>query len=121
MPTHAADTLVAAEATTRDLSSMRVLAAPGLTPERRLAMRDAFGIAPLADYGLSEVPGHAAHGLDEPEPARLTTEGRPYDGPETRILDCAGAPLPAGQVGDVVVNGPSRFLGFLGNDELTRA
>ena len=27
MPTHAADTLVAAQATTRDLSSMRVLAA----------------------------------------------------------------------------------------------
>ena len=24
------------------------------------------------------------------------------------------------QIGDVVVNGPSRFLGFLGNDELTR-
>ena len=61
MPTHAADTLVAAQATTRDLSSMRVLAAPGLTPERRLAMQDAFGIPPLADYGLSEVPGHAAH------------------------------------------------------------
>ena len=121
MPTHAADTLVAAQATTRDLSSMRVLAAPGLTPERRLAMRDAFGIAPLADYGLSEVPGHAAHGLHEPEPAMLTTEGRPYDGTEIRILDGAGAPLPAGQVGDVVVNGPSRFLCFLGNDELTRA
>ena len=120
MPTHAADTLVAAQATTRDLSSMRVLAAPGLTPERRLAMQDAFGIAPLADYGLSEVPGHAAHGLDEPEAKMLTTEGRPYDGTEIRIVDRSGAPLPGGQVGDVVVNGPSRFLFFLGNDELTR-
>ena len=50
----------------------------------------------------------------------LTTEGRPYDGTEIRILDRNGAPLPAGQVGDVVVNGPSRFLFFLGNDELTR-
>ena len=40
----------------------------------------------------------------------LATEGRPYDGTEIRILDGAGAPLPAGQVGDVVVNGPSRFL-----------
>ena len=76
MPTHAADTLLAAQATTRDLSSMRVLAAPGLTPERRLAMQEAFGIPPLADYGLSEVPGHAAHGLREPEAKMLTTEGR---------------------------------------------
>src|SRR3954469_1620764 len=114
MPTHAADTLVAAQATTRDLSSMRVLAAPGLTPERRLAMRDAFGIAPLADYGLSEVPGHAAHGLREAEEKMLTTEGRPYDGTEIRILG-------GHDVGDVVVNGPSRFLFFLSNDELTRA
>ena len=120
MPTHAADTLVAAQATTRDLSSMRVLAAPGLTPERRLAMQDAFGIPPLADYGLSEVPGHAAHALQEAEAKMLTTEGRPYAGTEIRIVDRNGAPLPAGQVGDVVVNGPSRFLFFLGNDELTR-
>src|SRR3954465_4360016 len=121
IPTHAADTLVAAQETTRDLSSMRVLAAPGLTPERRLAMRDAFGVVPRAEHGLSEVPGHAAHGLHEPEAKMLTTEGRPYDGTEICILDGRGAPLPADQAGGVVVNGPSRFLSFLGNDELTRA
>src|SRR3954452_4596933 len=120
MPTHGADTLAAAQATDRDLSSMRVLAAPGLTPERRLAMRAAFGVAPLADYGLSEVPGHAAHGLNEPEDKMAKTEGRPYDGTEIRILGFDDAPMPAGEVGDVVVNGPSRFLGFLHNDELTR-
>jgi cyclohexanecarboxylate-CoA ligase len=120
MPTHGADTLRAAQETERDLSSMRVLGAPGLTPERRLAMRDAFGVSPLADYGLSEVPGHAAHGLSEPEAKMVKTEGRPYDGTEIRILGPDDAPLPAGEVGDVVVNGPSRFLGFLDNDELTR-
>jgi len=120
MPTHAADTLQAAQATRRDLSSMRVLAAPGLTSERRLAMKEAFGIPPLADYGLSEVPGHAAHGLHEPEAKMIRTEGRPYDGTEIRILGADDAPLPAGEVGAVVVNGPSRLLCFLGNDDLTR-
>jgi len=120
MPTHAADALLAAQATTRDLSSMRALAAPGLTPERRLGMKEAFGTPPLADYGLSEVPGHAAHDLDEPEAKMIETEGRPYDGTEIRILGPDDAPLPAGEVGDVVVNGPSRFLSFLGNDDLTR-
>ncbi len=120
MPTHAADTLLAAQATTRDLSSMRALAAPGLTPERRMAMKEAFGTPPLADYGLSEVPGHAAHALDEAEVKMVTTEGRPYDGTEIRILGPDDASLPAGEVGQVVVNGPSRFLFFLGNDDLTR-
>jgi cyclohexanecarboxylate-CoA ligase len=121
MPTHGADTLQAVQDTTRDLSSMRVLAAPGLTPERRRAMWEAFGVAPLADYGLSEVPGHVAHGLDEAEAKVVKTEGRPYDGTETRILGFDDVVLPAGEVGDIVVNGPSRFLGFLHNDELTRA
>jgi acyl-CoA synthetase (AMP-forming)/AMP-acid ligase II len=120
MPTHGADTLRAAQATDRDLSSMRVLAAPGLTPERRLAMRDAFGIPPLADYGLSEVPGHAAHALGEPEAKMVRTEGRPYDGTEIRIHGPDDAPLPPGEAGEIVVNGPSRLLGFLHNDELTR-
>jgi acyl-CoA synthetase len=121
MPTHAADTLQAAQRTRRDLSSMRVLAAPGLTPERRLAMKEAFGIAPLADYGLSEVPGHAAHGLHEPEAKMVTTEGRAYEGTDIRILGEDDTPLPTGAVGAVVVNGPSRFLCFLGNDDLTRS
>jgi non-ribosomal peptide synthetase component E (peptide arylation enzyme) len=84
-------------------------------------MSDAFGVAPLADYGLSEVPGHAAHGLDEPEAKVIKTEGRPYDGTEIRVLGDDDAPLPAGEVGQIVVNGPSRFLFFLGDDELTRS
>jgi acyl-CoA synthetase (AMP-forming)/AMP-acid ligase II len=119
MPTHAADFIRAAEQTDRDLSSMRVLAGPGLTPERRVAMRNAFGTPPLGDYGLSEVPGHAAHAPDDPEEKILSTEGRPYDGTEIRILGHDEQPLPPGEVGSVVVNGPSRFLGFFNNDELT--
>jgi non-ribosomal peptide synthetase component E (peptide arylation enzyme) len=82
-------------------------------------MRDAFGTPPLGDYGLSEVPGHAAHAPDDPEEKILSTEGRPYDGTEIRILDRDEQPLPPGEVGSVVVNGPSRFLGFFNNDELT--
>jgi acyl-coenzyme A synthetase/AMP-(fatty) acid ligase len=120
MPTHAADMIRAAEQTDRDLSSMRVLAGPGLTPERRVAMASAFGTPPLGDYGLSEVPGHAAHAPDDPQEKIMRTEGRPYDGTEIRIVGDDDQPLPAGQVGSVLVNGPSRFLGFLNNDDLTR-
>jgi acyl-coenzyme A synthetase/AMP-(fatty) acid ligase len=120
MPTHAADMIRAANETDRDLSSMRVLAGPGLTHERRVAMGQAFGTPPLGDYGLSEVPGHAAHAPDDPEEKILSTEGRPYDGTEIRIVGYDGEPLPPGEVGSVIVNGPSRFLGFFNNEDLTR-
>ena len=78
MPTHGNDMINAAEATDRDLSSMRILAGPGLTPERRVRMKAAFGVPPLGDYGLSEVPGHAAHAPDDPE------EDPAYGGPALR-------------------------------------
>jgi acyl-coenzyme A synthetase/AMP-(fatty) acid ligase len=120
MPTHSADLIKAGSESTRDLSSMRVLAAPGLTRERRIAMREAFGVPPLGDYGLSEVPGHAAHGLHEHDEKIFLTEGRPYDGTEIRIVDEDERAVPATEVGAVIVNGPSRFLGFLNNDDLTR-
>ena len=97
MPTHAADLVAAAEATDRDLSSLRVLAAPGLTQERRVAMHEAFGVPPLGDYGLSEVPGHAAHGLHERDEKIVKTEGPPYDGTEIRIVGEDEQPLAAGQ------------------------
>ena len=120
MPTHGADILRAGHESTRDGSSVRVLVAPGLTRERRVEMHDVFGRAPIADYGLSEVPGHVMHGLGEPWEKVITTEGAPFPGTDLRILDHDGNALPAGQLGAVVVNGPSRFLGFLANDALTR-
>jgi cyclohexanecarboxylate-CoA ligase len=120
MPTHSADLINAKAESDLDLPSMRVLAAPGLTRERRVAMREAFGVAPLGDYGLSEVPGHAAHGLHEPDAKIDLTEGRPYDGTEIRIVDDEERSVPANTIGSVIVNGPSRFLGFLNNDDLTR-
>jgi len=120
MPTHGADVLRAGQESARDWSSLRVLAAPGLSPERRIAMHAIFGRPPLADYGLSEVPGHVAHGRSESWEKMTETEGRPFPGTEIKIIDPNGRPVPPGQTGAIVVNGPSRFLGFLANEKLTR-
>ena len=120
MPTHGADVLRAGRDSPRDSSSLRALAAPGLSRERRIDMHEIFGLPPLADYGLSEVPGHAAHGLAEPWEKMTETEGRPFPGTTIQILGPDDGPLPPGQTGAIVVNGPSRFLGFMGNEELTR-
>src|SRR6516165_8152591 len=87
MPTHGADVLQAGQRSARDWSSLRVLAAPGLSSERRIEMHAIFGRPPLADYGLSEVPGHAADGRSESWEKMTETEGRPFPGTEITILD----------------------------------
>lgn len=121
MPTHGADLLYCPEADEHDLSSLRVLVSAGMTRERRIEMRDRFGLPPLGDYGLSEVPGNCAPAPDAPWEKILETDGVPYDGTDVRIVDDAGAPVAPGVPGNVVINGPSRFLGFLGNAPLTDA
>jgi acyl-coenzyme A synthetase/AMP-(fatty) acid ligase len=120
MPTHSADVLRSDARPSRRLTSLRSLVAPGLTRERREALREILGRPALGCYGMSEIPGHTGHRPDDPEEKLLVTEGRPFDGTEIRIVDEDGRSAVAGESGAVVVNGPSRFLGFLNNDELTR-
>ena len=120
MPTHGADVLQAGRESTRDWSSLRVLVATGLSEQQRIAMYEVFGRPPLADYGLSEIPGHISHRLSEPREKIIKTEGVPFRGTQVKIVDPDGEPLPPGEVGAIVVNGPSRFLGFLANEQLTR-
>jgi cyclohexanecarboxylate-CoA ligase len=120
MPTHTSDLLNDADGTKYDLSKIRSFGAPGLTPERRATFQEVFGHPPLADYGLSEVPGNCAHGPHEEQAKVLKTEGPPYRGTEVRIVDSAGDPLPRGEQGMVEINGPSRMIAFLGNEDLTR-
>jgi acyl-coenzyme A synthetase/AMP-(fatty) acid ligase len=120
MPTHGADLLYCEQADDHDLSSLRVLVSAGMSQERRVAMRDRFGLPPLGDYGLSEVPGNCSPAPGDPWEKILTTDGRPFDGTEVRVLDANDQPVTPGAPGNVVINGPSRFLGFLRNESLTR-
>jgi acyl-CoA synthetase (AMP-forming)/AMP-acid ligase II len=50
----------------------------------------------------------------------ITTEGRPYDGTEIRILGADDAPLPTGEVEPWSSTGQAGSCRFLGNDDLTR-
>jgi acyl-coenzyme A synthetase/AMP-(fatty) acid ligase len=121
MPTHGADLLYCAEADHHDLSSLRVLVSAGMSQERRIAMRERFGLPPLGDYGLSEVPGNCSPAPDAPWEKILVSDGLPFDGTEVRVLDAEDRPVAPGVPGNVVINGPSRFLGYLGNESLTRS
>jgi fatty-acyl-CoA synthase len=72
-------------------------------------------------YGLTESYGNATVGeADDPLDAKLHTNGRPLPGTEMLIVDPAtGIPLPAGQVGLVLLRGHTTS-GYFGNLEETR-
>jgi fatty-acyl-CoA synthase len=56
-----------------------------------------------------------------PDSLVLGSAGRALPGNEVRILDGEGRPLPAGEVGRVVIKSPARFLGYWRLPEVTAA
>ncbi len=71
-----------------------------------------FARAPLVDEGRA-VP--AAQGVP------LVSLGRPLAGFAVRVVSATGAPCAAGEVGKVLVSGPSLMRGYLGDAEATAA
>src|SRR3982751_446086 len=81
--------------------------------------KDHFGIDLLAGYGCTELgPGVA---INTPAESRPGSVGRPLEGIQIRIADPDTLePLPLGQQGMILVNGPSRMPGYYRAPELTR-
>lgn len=82
--------------------------------------RNKFGISLIAGYGCTELgPGVA---VNTPDAARAGSVGRPLAGVSIRIVHPETfEPLPAGQQGMVLVNGPSRMRGYHEAPEKTAA
>ena len=121
LSTHVYDLLDSPRLAATDLSHFRRAAMGGLSAERRLEVRRRLCPNPLPGYGMSECLGNSTCSVDDVEARLLHREGRPYPGTEIRIVDASGAPLPAGEAGEVQVRGPSRTFGYYHAPELTRA
>lgn len=83
--------------------------------------RNHFGIELLAGYGCTELgPGVAVNTPIENKPGSV---GKPLEGIEVRIADPETlAPLPLGDEGMILVNGPSRMPGYYkAPDQTTQA
>ena len=83
-----------------------------------------FGPRLVQIYGQSECPVTLTilpadeHRLDSPHPERLTSAGRPWTTVETRIVDDAGADVPIGSAGELVLRGPHLMSGYWKRPEL---
>ncbi len=104
----------------RDLSSLRSGAMIG-TPEQLMNAVN-LGVREICNvYGLSETYGNCAvtH-ADEPLSVRLQSVGQPLPGVTVRICDLeTGQPLPAGEVGEIRVQGPL-FACYYKEEQKTR-
>jgi benzoate-CoA ligase len=72
---------------------------------------DGIGSTEMLHIFISNRPGTVRHG----------TLGRPVDGFEAKIIDETGAPVPLGEIGDLLVRGPSAAKFYWNQPERTRA
>jgi len=111
--------------TCEQLSSIRYLlvGAEKLQPSLTLAFEERFGVTPLEGYGCTEMgPVVSVNaGSHESRAYQAGSVGRPLPNVSVRVVDPDSFdPLPVGQVGLLLVRGPSRMIGYLGDAERTK-
>ncbi|GLY24618.1 FadD3 family acyl-CoA ligase [Micromonospora sp. NBRC 101691] len=108
----------------RDLSSLRVAVTGATTVPVVLIerLRGELGMRTvLTAYGLTECGGTATMCHPEDDPVTVaTTCGVPVDGVEVRVVGGAGASLPPGEPGEVLVRGYNVTRGYFEESEATR-
>jgi len=120
MPTHVHDVLSSKLLNTANVASLRRCAMGGLTRERRLEVKRRLCPQPLPAYGMSECLGYTTCAVGDRDDKELSTDGNPYPGTHTMVVNDAGEPVESGVTGAIIVLGPSRFLGYYGATELTQ-
>ncbi|HWU74950.1 MAG TPA: long-chain-fatty-acid--CoA ligase [Rhodanobacter sp.] len=122
IPTMLIDFLNQPDLDPHELASLNLLTGGGAAMPRAVAekIQALWGIPYVEGYGLSETmaPTHTnpAH---RPKPQCL---GLPVCNTHAMVVDpLTLAPLPVGEVGEVLVNGPQVFQGYWGNPAATAA
>jgi len=115
--------------TREQLGSIRYLlvGAEKLRPALAEAFQEKFGVTPLEGYGCTEmgpvvsVNAVSGNGTGEGAAYKPGTAGRPLPHVSLRIVDPESlAPLAAGETGLLLVNGPSRMIGYIAEPERTQ-
>jgi long-chain acyl-CoA synthetase len=103
-----------------DFSSLRFCSTGGaaLPTQVLSAFEERFGVVILEGYGLTETTAAGTFtGLHRPRKPGYSGIAAP--GMEVRIVDPAGAELPRGGIGEVIVRGPQIMKGYYGRPEAT--
>lgn len=105
-----------------DTSSLRLAASGGasLPVEVLHGVEQAYGFTMLEGYGLSETSPVVT--FNHPDrPTKPGSIGTPIRGVEARIGDPAGAEVPRGEVGEILVRGENLMKGYWNDPQATAA
>lgn len=122
IPTMLIDFLNQPELASYDLGSLETLTGGGAAMPKAIALKieSLWGIPYVEGYGLSETmaPSHL-NPTDRPKPQCL---GIPIQGTTAIVVDPdTMTPLPQGQTGEILINGPQVFKGYWGRPDATEA
>ena len=106
-----------------DLSSLRLVVAVGSPGSLRLMQERLPSVTQVSSFGSTECGGFVSMGRPgDPLEVRLTTNGRAFPGSELRIVDPeTGEDLPPNTPGEILMRGPTRFVRYHEEPELTAA
>jgi len=122
IPTMIIDLFASPNVAQFDFSSLRYLSGGGAAMPQAVAerLKRELGITFAEGYGLTETAAPTHSNL--PERAKLQCLGIPIFGVDSRVVDPDTLqPMPVGEVGEIVSEGPMIFKGYWGHPEATRA
>jgi acyl-CoA synthetase (AMP-forming)/AMP-acid ligase II len=106
-----------------DTSSISSVAVGGArsSPELIDKLERIWGVKTANTYGMGENIVHTITAPDDPEEKIQDTVGRPIGGAELKIVDPRdrATELPVGEVGEICFRGPTLFLGYHNQPEVT--
>ncbi len=120
VPTMYAAMLHSPAAADADVSSLRLCISGGsaMPVEIMRGFEEKFGCVILEGYGLSETSPVAS--FNQPGQVRKPGSiGTPIEGVEMQVIDDAGQPLPAGEVGEIAIRGHNVMKGYWGKPDAT--
>ena len=111
-PFHLAGILDVGGAADKLMTLSDFLIGASTVPEDLVRRAQTAGIATFRCYGSTEHPTATSGCADDPEDARLGTDGAPMDGVRVRVVDELGIDVPVGVDGEIILRGPDQFIGY---------